>query len=262
MGPLLIVLAVIVVIALIAVAASVHAQRERERKATLLQWAAHEGFIYHDDDPWNLDARFRGVRDIGRGHSRYAFEVLAREMPAPAFIFRYHFRTTETRTVTRTDSRGNTYTTTETYEQDHWRRYLIVELNASFPSLAIRREGLFDKLAALVGFDDINFESEAFSRRYHCKSDRRDFAYAVIHPQMMQWLMDQPFTAELADHLFIMDLSSTGHDAATCAAAWEAARGFINRIPSFVWQDYGGREPITFADGSARVAAQDHPALT
>src|SRR5688572_6318687 len=109
------------------------AERERRRRAELAEWASRNGFAFAKDDPHDLDARFNGVLDIGRGHDRYAFDVLSRADPVPAFLFQYHFKTWETRTVTR-----NGKTRTERYEQTHWRRYLIVDLGAPFPSLAIR----------------------------------------------------------------------------------------------------------------------------
>jgi hypothetical protein len=242
---LMIILGVIGVIVLITLTAVGAARRERERKASLLQFAAASGFTFYDKDPFNLDARFRGVGEIGRGHNRYAFEVLQRSEPAGTFIFRYHFQTTETRTVTSTDSNGHTTTRTETYEQDHWRAYLIVELGTSFPDLIIRREHWGDKVAGFMGFDDIDFESEAFSSRYFVKSSDRQFAYAVVHPQMMEWMLQTPIAARLSGALFVIDMTSMRFDAASCGQCLAAAAGFINRIPAFVWQDYGKRPPLT-----------------
>jgi hypothetical protein len=165
--------------------------------------------------------------------------VLRRDDPVPSFLFRYHFQTTETRTVTTTDSKGNLSTRTETYEQDHWRAYLIIELHASFPQLWIRPEHWGDRFAGFLGFDDIDFESEQFSSRYFVKSDDRQFAYAVIHPQMMEWLLPQQFCATLERGMLVLDLSAARFDAQACHAAWSSAAGFVNRIPPFVWDDYG-----------------------
>ena len=166
----------------------------------------------------------------------------------PAAIFQYHYKTWETRTVTRN---GRTYT--EQYEEDHWRRYLIVELGVVFPQLFLRTEGLFDKIAGFVGFDDIDFESEEFSKRYFCKSEDRQFAYAVIHPQMMEWMLTRRFEGELRQGLLVMDVSSTGHTAESCQEAWSNAAGFVNRIPPFVWQDYAKREPIKLPEPAPYV---------
>ena len=57
------------------------------------------------------------------------------------------------------------------------------------PNLLIRGEGLFDKLRGALGFDDIDFESEEFSRRFYVVSTDKKFAYDVVHPRMMEWLM-------------------------------------------------------------------------
>src|SRR5688572_27453048 len=234
MNPLHIILIAVGLIALMFVIlklAKIAAERERQRLAALADWASRNGFTFHKDDIHDLDARFTGLFEIGRGHDRYAFEVLSRADPVPAFLFQYHFKTWETRTVTTTDSRGNSTTRTETYEETHHRRYLIVELNAAFPSLLVRPEGWFDKVAGFVGFDDVDFESEEFSGRYFVKSADRQFAYAVIHPQMMEWMLRDQVALQLDRGMLMMELSGTAHDAVSCHASWARAIGFVNRIP-------------------------------
>src|SRR5689334_18873116 len=122
MNPVLVIVGLIVVAALIYAAvkaAQAYAERERQRIAGLSRWGAANGFEFSPSDPWNLDGRYQGLADIGRGHDRYALETLTRQTPVPSAIFRYHFKTWETRTVTR-----NGRTETETYEETHWRRYL------------------------------------------------------------------------------------------------------------------------------------------
>jgi hypothetical protein len=239
------------VIAVLVLLAKAQAERERQRKAALARWASANGFDFAEEDPLDLDARFNGVAEIGHGHSRYAYEVLWRNAPLPTYIFQYHYATTETRTVTHTNSDGSTSTRTETYEEDHYCHYLIVETGASFPSLVLRREGLFDKVKGLLGFEDINFESEAFSRKYFVKSDNREFAYAIIHPQMMEWMLQQEVQLALGDGRLLMDIGKLPHTDEGCAAAMDLATGFVNRIPEFVWKDYGHRDPITLPSVNA-----------
>lgn len=41
----------------------------------------------------------------------------------------------------------------------------------------------------LFGFDDIDFESVEFSRKFFVKSPDKRFAYDVIHPAMMEFLL-------------------------------------------------------------------------
>ena len=242
-GVVLIILAVVGVVALIVWGVRVHAEHERQRKAALAYWASANGFVFTENDPWNFDARYQGVGDIGTGHARYAFELVTRQEPINCAIFCYHYKTWETRTVTR-----NGRSETETYEETHWRRYVVVELGAAFPGFFIRPEHFFDKIAGAIGFGDINFESEQFSSRYHVKSDDRQFAYALVHPQMMEWLLPQKFSAQLLRGMLVLDVSNTKHTAETCQQVWSTAVGFVNRIPSFVWQDYGKRPPVALPE--------------
>jgi hypothetical protein len=252
----LIVIAAIGLVWLIVTLAQQAAARQRERLAALAAWANRNGFAFDEQDQFDLDARFNGVFEIGRGHARYAFEVLTRSEPVPVWIFRYHFKTWETRTV-----RRNNRTYTETYEETHWRAYLIIELGAVFPPLAIRAENWFDKVAGFIGFDDIDFESEEFSSRYHVKSADRQFAYAVIHPQMMEWLLPQRLALQLDRGLLLMDLSSVRFEAVTCHAAWSQATGFVNRIPPFVWHDYAEREKLEFPAAAPPVTMPAAPGV-
>jgi hypothetical protein len=233
---LLIIGAIMLVFALVKVAKAA-ARREQQRLAALTDWAVSNGFQFSKTDPHNLDDRFSGVFDIGRGHDRRAFEVLTRSDPVPAFIFQYHYKTWETRTVTTTDSKGRSRTRTERYEQSHWKRFLIVESAAAFPSLVIRPEGWFDKLAGIVGFDDVDFESEQFSRRYFVKSSDRQFAYAVIHPQMMEWMLERKLALQLDGGMLLMDLSGTRHDAGTCHVDCLVDVCFVIVFLSFLWYD-------------------------
>jgi hypothetical protein len=155
------------------------AKKRREALAALAQdlgWRFHpDRDSYHDDEYSHFEI-FR------KGHSRYAFNTLlgkveidGRDFPAKAGDFRYKVTS---------GSGKNRRTTTHTFS------YLIFHLPfRDTPDLLIRPEGIFDKLAGVFGFDDIDFESEEFSRRFHVKSSDRRFAYDVIHPRMMEYLL-------------------------------------------------------------------------
>lgn len=58
------------------------------------------------------------------------------------------------------------------------------------PDLLIRTEGLGDKVLGGLGFDDIDFESEEFSRRFWVKSGDKRYAYDLVHPRMMEFFME------------------------------------------------------------------------
>ena len=126
--PLFVIIGIVVlVLAIWALAkyAKIAAERERQRLAALAQWASMNGFQFHPQDPWNLDARYNGLFDIGRGHARWAFETLTRTSPVSAALFQYSFRTGETRTVTRNGrtagrpGRGNVVSRSKVMELAH-----------------------------------------------------------------------------------------------------------------------------------------------
>lgn len=88
-----------------------------------------------------------------------------------------------------------TYTTTSNSgksrsETTHHISYLILHLPyTGVPSLWIRPENVLDKIAGAIGFDDIDFESEAFSRAMHVSGNDKRFAYDLITPAMMEFLL-------------------------------------------------------------------------
>lgn len=84
--------------------------------------------------------------------------------------------------------------------------YLLVMVPfPAMPDLEIRREALLDKAADAAGLDDIDFESDEFSRRYHVKSPQKRFAYDLVHPRMMEFLLrvDAP-AVQIRDRLVLL----------------------------------------------------------
>jgi hypothetical protein len=76
------------------------------------------------------------------------------------------------------------------HTQHHNAGYLLIQPTwRALPDLVIRREHFFDKIGDALGFDDIDFESAEFSRKFMVKSADKKFAYAVVHQRMMEYLM-------------------------------------------------------------------------
>ncbi|MFA5795468.1 MAG: hypothetical protein WC980_10445 [Candidatus Brocadiia bacterium] len=65
----------------------------------------------------------------------------------------------------------------------------ILTLPQSFKYIHIRSEGLFDKLASLVGFNDLDFNQyPEFSKRFWVKSADEEFARVFVSSEIMQFL--------------------------------------------------------------------------
>ncbi len=181
MEPLGIIL-VIVVIAVAGVIGYLAWLAEKKRRQALAALAAELGWRFDPLRDRGHDDEYAHFEIFRRGHSRAAMNTLTGQIeidtqasPIKMGDFTYKI-TTHT---------GKT-TQTHTYRFS----YLIVHLPyARVPDLLVRREGLFDKIAGAFGFDDVDFESAEFSRRFFVKGSDKRFAYDVIHPRMMEFLL-------------------------------------------------------------------------
>jgi hypothetical protein len=151
------------------------AERRRKELADLAQRIGFD-FDPNSDEAEGAYASYGGFAPFGRGGSRKSYNLLRGTRGQIAFeLFDYRF-------------------TTGSGKNKQTHRYGIVAARAPmhFHELQIRPEGFFDKLASFAGFDDINFESNEFSARYHVSCADRQFAYAIIHPQMIEFLLACP----------------------------------------------------------------------
>lgn len=179
----LIVLMVIGVGVLIVLGA-IHAQKKREeRLAALRAIADRRGWRFSELKYHDHDDRYSHFEIFRRGHSRAAYDTLAGSLEvfgesayAQAGDFTYKITT----------SNGKTSSTT-TYHFS----YLIVELPLRpVPDVLVRAENLFDKVSSMLGFDDIDFESSEFSKRFCVKSPDKRFAYDLFTPRMMEFFLE------------------------------------------------------------------------
>lgn len=177
--PFLFVLAVFVLIVVSAVFGSKQAEQRRQ---ALRSWAEGRGFVFDPARDTSFDETFAHFAAFRSGHSRAAFNTVRGSVelnrhPHGVVAGDFLYKTTST------DSKGRTRTTT------HRLSYLVVRTPyAAMPEVVIRREHFFDKVAGLVGFDDIDFEDAEFSKRFHVKCKDRRFAYDLCSPRVIEYL--------------------------------------------------------------------------
>lgn len=177
--PVLIILVVAAVIAAI-VFGAVQAQKRRDQ---LIQIAAQLGLRFEPGRDRDHDDEFSQFEIFRSGSDRAAFNTLRgsatlADRPAQVRMGDYRYTTTS--------GTGKNRTTTV-----HTFSYFICQL--PFPrtsDLLIRTENIFDKIAGVFSGADIDFESSEFSRRFYVASSDRRFAYDVIHPRMMEFLLE------------------------------------------------------------------------
>ncbi len=178
MVPLL-VIAGIVLIGAVAYFSWLAEKKRREAMATL---AAELGWSFDPTRDRSHDEEYAHFEIFRRGHSRAAYNTMWGELELKGQVWPAKMGDFTYKVTTHTGKSSST----QTYRFS----YLIVHLPfGRVPDLLIRREGIFDKLAGAFGFDDIDFESAEFSRRFLVKSPDKRFAYDVIHPGMMEFLL-------------------------------------------------------------------------
>jgi hypothetical protein len=200
----------------------------RKRREELRGWALSHGMSFSEGADHGFDQRFP-FSALRQGDGRYAYNTSEGPWNGRGVMaFDYHYETHST------DKDGN--------RQTHHHHFSAAMVMSAFPlkQLAIRPEGLFDKVTAFFGSEDINFESAEFSRRFFVKSPDRRWAYDVIHTRAMEFLLAHPdYSIEFGgDLVFICNARRW------CLAEFDAAlgvaAGFLDLIPEYVRKQQDG----------------------
>jgi len=201
--------------------------KARQRRETMTRLAADLGFEYYPDDPWSLEDKYAMFELFGRGHSREASNVICGEMDGRAVVaFDYQYTT----------GSGKNRST-------HSYQALVMGLPIAAAGLRMRTETVFDRLASWVGWDDIDFESDEFSRRYHVASEDRRFAYDIFHARLIEYLLacGQAPDLEMKGPLMILFDSQRGVENVRRLIA--IGREIVASIPEYVLHARGIGQP-------------------
>jgi hypothetical protein len=201
----------------------------KKRREDLARLAAQLGLRFNADDPFDIPETYSSFDWLSKGHGQEAYNVLHGRMGRwHVKAFDYVYKTTESST----DSQGHS----NSREVSHYFSAVIVDTDASFRPLMIRPETFMDKLAAAVGFDDIDFESAEFSKTYYVQSSDKKFAYDVIHPRMMEFLLqDQRWTIQL-DGSSVMATQGSWLEVDEYREALQLADSFLKLLPEYLWE--------------------------
>lgn len=177
----MVVVAVVVGLALIGGLGYLSWLAEKKRQEALAGLAKELGLRFDPGVDYDHDDEYAQFEIFRRGHARVARNTLHGSITlfdqgCDLVAGDYRYKVT---------SGSGKNRSTSTYHFS----YLIVHLPWDAPPLLIRPEGVFDKIKGAFGFDDIDFESAEFSRKFYVKSDDKRFAYDVLHPRMMELLL-------------------------------------------------------------------------
>ena len=172
------VLVIVGVVALIIVGAILGYVAARKRREAMLAMAARLGLRFDPGKDRELARRYQFLDKLRAGENRYAFNILSGNYQShDVMAFDYHYETHST------DSKGHRQT------HHHYFSFFLLLMPIAFPELVIAREGFFSKVAQALGYDDIDFESHEFSRKFCVRSKDKKFAYDVCNARMIEYLL-------------------------------------------------------------------------
>ncbi len=189
MEPLIIVgfIAIFIVVAIVGYLSSL------KRREAMMAMATKLGLSFRPHKDRSLARRYRFMNKLRRGSNRYAYNTLSGNYQGhDVILFDYHYQT---------GSGKDTH--------HHYFSFFILHLPAVFPELVIGPEGFFSKIAQAVGYDDIDFESHEFSRRFCVRSRHKKFAYDVCNARMIEYLLsNSDLTIEIEDNVLAVSFNS------------------------------------------------------
>lgn len=193
----------------------------KRRQAAFRSLAQERGWSYLDSDAADRPVRFVGFRPFGHGHSREALNVVAgafQGMPFEAFTYRWKVTTGSGK-----NRRTHTYHAA----------VVAVPMPVQAPGLAISPEGLGHKLWDALGGEDIDTESDAFSRAFWVRCEDRRFAYDVLNPRMTEHLLavGPVGTWEWRGGSLVRVLRNGWLEPPHLLPALAAVQGFIGNLP-------------------------------
>lgn len=218
----------LILVILIGVLGYLSAKRRREAFAAL---AATHGWTYTQrDDRWN--DTFTGS-PFNQGHNRQSSNILQGQYDGRGFVaFDFVYHTTETST----DSNGHS----SSREESHNYGVVALDVGATFPALQVTPEGMFSRMIGRLTNRDIELESEDFNRAFTVVCPDRKFASDVLHPRMMEFLLEHRDSSFRFDRTWILSVENGHTDIDEVEPRLALIDTVADNVPDFVWREARG----------------------
>ncbi|HLB38856.1 MAG TPA: hypothetical protein VJM84_00225 [Actinomycetota bacterium] len=200
---------------------------KKRRRMGFIQMAAQQHLTYSEQDPFGLLGYPFSIFQRGDGRGiEHVVHGMWQEINVVGFDYWYYQEST--------DSKGGTSRTYYRFD------CVLVPVQAACSRLTIERENFLTRMADVLSFDDIQFESEQFNDTFNVKAEDKKFANDLIDARMMQWLLaggsDYAFEV-LGNRAMIVGPKI---DPAAFPQLLGVARGFVDHVPRVVYSLYPG----------------------
>jgi hypothetical protein len=202
-------------------------RRSIERRRTLAAYAVARGWRFAREQPLLVD-RFTGP-PFGLGQSRRAHNAI--------------FGTHDGRDLVTFDYEYETRMTGANRSQTEVHRFTVLALRMGvlMPPLTVDPEGLFDRVVGRITGNDIDLESEDFNRAFTVTCPDRRFASDVLHPQMMEYLLQFRSLGWRFEQDSMLVVAQGLRPPQQIAATLDVMDGITQRVPEFVWLKLRGQ---------------------
>lgn len=197
-----------------------------KRRAELQAFAQQAGLQFFPERDSSIAGRFSHFSSFSQGSNRYGYNTMKGHVDSPHGRLEitagdFHYQT-ESR-----DNKGRRQV------HNHYFSYLIFHPPfVMHPRMSVRRETFMDRVTGAIGFDDIDFEHDEFSRKFHVKSDDRKFCYDLLDPRMIEWIMTtEPPNFYTAGGQFLTMWKGTWK-VAEFSSNIEWLRTFVSKMPT------------------------------
>lgn len=218
-------LVIILLFVVVGIAFYYRSPAERKRRDALAALATELGWEFKPSENVTLDEEYMRFEIFRFGESHYAYNTLSGQISIDGRIYNAKMGD-----FVFYANAGSKSATTSRFS------YLILHLPfKNVSNLLIRREGIVDRISQGAGINDIDFESVKFNKRYFIKSPDKKFAYDVIDPRMMEFLMaEKSPTVEIAYSLCCLSDGRRKWSPKKFKATLNWAERFFDNFPDHV----------------------------
>ncbi len=210
----------------VAVAALVSVRRRRQ---ALAGWAFSHGLDFHPAHDSGFGDRYPHFPCLNKGKDRYACNVMQGRLGNYRLCaFDYHYYS---RYSGRDD--GSSY---------QFFSAVIVTTSLPMKPLVIRQKKDFDRVAAMIGFEGVEFEWGAFNKEFHVTSLDHRWAFDVLPQATMEFLMNSPKFVLEFQLCQIIAYRDTLFQPADFESAVQVIEGILSRLPTSLVQELQGVE--------------------
>lgn len=225
LGSGFVIVVVLFVFLIIAIAVYGFVQAAKRRDA-MMAYAASRGWRYEQAQPLLVD-RFDGP-PFGIGSDRRASNAVYGQHDGRDFVsFDYQYETTS-------GSGEDRRTTT------HHFSVLGLSMGVSLPSLRVDPENFLERFVGRVTNSDIDLELEDFNRAFTVTCPDRKFASDVLHPQMMEFLLQHREVGWRFERDSMLMVSGSQRTPEEIDATLALMDQIGDKIPDFVWRQVRG----------------------